>query len=198
MKGGIVAELEMDEVRAIWKNQPTAPRARSRQEILEKARSFETGNRLRLGLFWGLGVLFLILGFNDRDPWAAFAKFVVACVLVVAYEKAYGLRSKLNFMTLGLEAASSTGIAFYRSELLRRREFFKRPHRRVLLPLLFLITESLRFIGVSMRSGQIINLIPIIAILSVWLLFTLRRKRRELPVIEREIEALDRLVESFR
>ena len=143
-----------------------------------------------MGLFWGLGVLFLILGFNDRDPWAAFAKFVVACFLVVAYEKAYGPQHKLDLMTLGLNAASSSGIAFYRSELVRRQKFFKRSLRRVLLPLVFLISESMRFVGPSLRSGQVINLLPIVAILGVWLAFTLRRKRRELPIIEREIEAL--------
>jgi hypothetical protein len=59
-------------------------------------------------------------------------------------------------------------------------------YRRLLLPLLFLVLESLRFVGESLRAGAIANLIPVVMLLAGWLAYTAVRKRRELPAIERE------------
>src|SRR5215813_11041277 len=183
-----VADIPMDDARLLWLSQPTAARALSREEILKKAKQFETRSQVKLVLFWILPILLIALGVYDRSISTAFAKFVVASLLVFGFEKAYGFTRKLDFVTLGLNAASNPSVTFYRDELLRRRTFFERSYRRMLLPSLFLISESLRFVGQSVRSGAFMNLILVMVVLVSWLVFTILRKRRELPEIERELE----------
>jgi len=186
-----VAELEMDKARLIWQSQPTAPRALSREEILKKAKRFQIVSRARIGLWWGLVILLVLFGIYDREISFAFAKFVVACLIVLGFEYAYGFRHEMDLMTLGLNAASSPGLVFYRSELQRRKNFFERSYQRILLPALFLILQSLPFVGLSLRAGTIANLIPVAILLTVWMAFIVSRKRRELPAIERELEGLN-------
>jgi hypothetical protein len=184
----------MDEARLLWLSQPTAPRAFSREEIMANAKRFETRNHVKVGLFWILATLLIVLGLYHGNISLSFAKFIVACLVVLAFEKTYGFTHKLEFVTLGLNAASNPSITFYRDELLRRRRFFEKSYRRLLLPLLFLISESIRFVGQSLRDGAFINLIPVSIVLAGWLTFTVLRRRRELPLIERELEALRRLM----
>jgi hypothetical protein len=187
---GIMAELEMDEVRSIWTSQPTAPRAMSQQEMLDKANKLKFAGRSKLALFSALGILLVVFGVNDHDIRFAFGKFIVACLLVAGWETAYGFKNELDILSLGLNAGTSSSLAFYRSELLRRRSFFE-SHQRTLAPALFLVLGSLRFVALSLRSGAFINLTPLGVFLAGWLAFTVLRKRRELPAIENEILALN-------
>jgi hypothetical protein len=182
-------EISMNEVRTAWQSQSTAPRILSRKELSKRSRELETGSHVRMGLFYCLSVAFVGLGLIDSELWAAFVKVAVAFILALVFEKAYGLRYKHAWTTLDLQVES---VQFYRDELLRRRDFM-RSRRRVVLPLLFLLAESLKFIWVSVGSVSVISFVPVVAVLAGWLAFSYRRKRLELPIIEREIGALSRL-----
>ena len=180
--------------RTIWQNQPVEPSAMTLETIRRKARKLHAKTRreligsiaapLTVAVFSGLGAAI----FSDPLQRAVFA-LAIAWALAGQFFIHRGMWSA----TLPGDAALTPGLEFYRREIERRRNLFRRVLQWSFGPLVLAIAALLLPIvtgGIAER-GAFRNMIPFLTLLALWLVgfFVVRmRQQREL---QREIEELN-------
>jgi len=180
--------------RTIWQNQPVAPSAMTLEAIRRKARKLHAKTRreligtiaapLAVIVFSGLGAAI----FDDPRQRTV---FMLALAWAVAGQ--FFLHRGMWTATLPGDAALTTGLEFYRREIERRSDLFRRVLRWSFGPLVLAIGALLLPIvtGGAAERGAYRNMIPFLTLLAVWLggFFIVRvRQQRQL---QREIEELN-------
>src|SRR5712672_1464271 len=113
--------------RRIWQNQPTEASSMTAEKIQQKARELRA--KTRRELLGNFAVLLMVAGFSGlgiaraRDP---VQRAVCVLAIVWALVGQYVLHRGMWAATLPGDAALSTGLAFYRREIERRRHLFSR------------------------------------------------------------------------
>jgi hypothetical protein len=180
--------------RTIWQNQPTEPSIMTLEVIRQKTRELHAKTRRAL---FGRMVMPLVIVFLA----ASGARFHIPGLLTVfAFAIAWSLAG-LYFVNRGMwsatlpgEAASGTGLDSYRREVERRRYLYGRFLMWTLGPLVLAIaTFTLPLVIIGIKRGVLLNMIPFLALLIIWIvgIFVVRtRDRREL---QHEIDELSNI-----
>ena len=176
----------------IWRNQRVDRQTMSVQQMQEKVNRLQAKKRRKSFIFYAafclyfgisIGALLTSAQANAADVgWVGLVRFGLLIVWVL------GLRYYVadRPMSLGLNTGSS-GLDFYRRELLIQYDYFRDTYRwlpGLLWVVLFFITTV-----ISDRRLTI----PLSIILAIFVGLWYRQWRRGLPALQREIEALDAL-----
>ena len=182
--------------RTIWQNQPTEPSAMTLETIRRKARELHA--KTRRELLGSIATPVAVIAFSGlgavifQDP---LQRTAFACALAWALAGQYFLHRGMWSATLPGDAALTPGIEFYRREIERRRDLFRRALRWSFGPVALAIAALLLPIvrgGVEER-GVFLKMIPFLTLLVVWIagVFVVRmRQHREL---HREIDELNHI-----
>jgi hypothetical protein len=176
----------------IWQKQPTELTMMTIEKIHRKARELHQKTRRKL-LGNGAAVLLVmaLCGFGmarARHPVERTA-FVLAIVWGLA--GLYVINRGMWSATLPGDAASTSGLEFYRREIERRQNLFRRALQWSFGPVVLAIGAFVLSISGIPSRALIPNGIPFLALVAVWIaaVFVIRMKeRREL---QREIDELN-------
>jgi hypothetical protein len=94
----------------------------------------------------------------------------------------------------GTPDAASTGLAYYRHELEIRRDHLRNAwlwHGPLLVALIFLAATFAG--GAFPGADRFRNAAPLLAVLALWIVVGIIRRRRQAAGIQREIDEIDRL-----
>jgi hypothetical protein len=182
--------------RTIWQNQPTEPSIMTLEKIRQKTQELHA--KTRRGLLGGIAVSLLFAGISgygialgDGPVRAAFA-FAVAWSLAGQYFINRGMWPA----TLPADAPLGTGLESYRQEVERRRylsgRFLLWSFGPVALAIAALIALLLSF-GVRrgmLLKGTLLNMIPFLALLVIWIVSVFVMRMRDRRQLQREIDEL--------
>jgi hypothetical protein len=182
--------------RKIWQNQPTEPSTMTLLLIRSKVRELHARTRRQLlgnlavplvvAVFYGFGV-------KEFHGVAPALELLFAFAIVWSLAGQYFLNRGMWHRAMPGDAALSTGLEFYRRELERRRNYF----RRVLLwsfgPILLAIATLVVFLVLVGGANFIPKGLPFLALVVIWIgayFFIRMREQREL---QREIDDLNEI-----
>ena len=180
--------------RTIWQNQPVEPSAMTLETIRRKARDLHARTRQELigSIAAPLGVaVFSGLGAAVFDDPLQRVAFVLALAWALAGQ--FFLHRGMWSPTLPGDAALVTGIEFYRREIERRRNLFRRVLQWSFGPIVLAIAALLLPIvtgGIAER-GAYRNMIPFLVLLALWLVGVFVVRMRQQRELQREIEELN-------
>jgi hypothetical protein len=186
-------EPRLSDARAVWKDQPKEhtpvtmdPIVNRRAEQLFVSTRWEILMSLAAPLFF-IAVLVWRLppaGFPLQPLGLAAAALWIALTLFLQRQHIWGAAPD----------AASTGLAYYRRELEVRRDHLRNAwlwHGPLLVALIFL---SATFAGAAFPgSDRFRNATPLLAVLVLWIVVGIIRRRRQAAGIQREIDEIDRL-----
>jgi hypothetical protein len=183
-------ESPKNDPRTIWQNQPTEASVMTSENIRQKVRQLHSKTRRQL--LGNVAVLLVVvvfygLGTKQFPALQPLFAFPIAWSLAGVYFLNRGMWSEAT----PADAALSTGLQFYRREITRRRDFF----RRVLLwsfgPVLLAIgTFILALVKVSDR-GIFPNAMPFMALVVIWIAAYFIIRMREQRELQRALDELN-------
>ena len=187
-------ESPMNDPRNIWQNQPKEPFKMSVDEMRLKAHRFQMKARLAVAsaITTGLSVCVFFawscirahevlprMGFGLLSLWGIY----------VAYQAYKWIWPR----SLPPDAAISTSLEFYRTELERRRDYSRHVWRRSGLTFCFLglamavVPELIKSIG---NPRLLPNSVPFFGLLIIWFVLFFRGKKRSQHKLQQEIDEL--------
>jgi hypothetical protein len=186
--------------RAIWQNQPTEPSIMTLEKIRQKTRELHAKTRKKL--LGQVAVSLLVAGLSaygiasdDGPVLRAIFGFAIAWSLAGQYFINRGMWSA----TLPEVAALSTGLESYRREVERRRYLFGRvllwSFGPVVLAVATLIALIMSF-GIRqgmLLKGTLLNMIPFLTLVVLWLVGVFVIRMREQRQLRREIDELNEI-----
>lgn len=178
----------------IWQSQPTEPSKMNLEEIRQRVRALQRKmRRQRLG---NAAAMLVCIGLC---VWGIVASYFDVQRVGFALAGVWGLLTQLPWLrktgSAGLDAGSSTGIEFCRSELALRRGQLQQPWRWFLGPVLLGIGSFLigPVAAVMQHPGMAMNMAPFLILMVVWVFFFFRRAGQERRELQRDIDELNAL-----
>lgn len=116
----------------------------------------------------------------------------LAAVIAWAAVSVYRFRKRIRRQPPRADEAAASGVAYYRKELERRRDHLRDPwlwHGPLILACLVLMAVVMGrdFMGMAgLRKA-----VPLIVLLAGWTGFDMRRRRRQVRELQREIEEIE-------
>jgi hypothetical protein len=190
-------DSSMNDPRTIWQNQPMEPSTITLEKIRQKTQELRA--KTRRALFRGMTLPLFVAGISGWGiAWVGSTLVQAAFALAIAWSLAgqYFVNRGMWPATPPADAALSTGLESYRREVERRRYLSARFLLWSLGPVVLAIAAlialllNLGFRRGMLLKGTLLNMIPFLAVLVVWIVsvFVIRmRDRREL---QREIDEL--------
>jgi hypothetical protein len=187
-----------NDLKSIWKNQPTEPSGMTLELLRQKARALRLRTRRELV---GTVALTLIVaavcfaGFVRIHQPALDAVF--ACALLWALAGQYLMHRGMWSAPLAGDAALGDCLDFYRRELELQNSLFRRAVRWSVGPFFVLIAGLTGFLVVEQRSATA-RMAPFLTLLVVWVVafFAIRKKRRK--ELRREMDDLNAIERESR
>lgn len=179
--------------RTVWQNQPTEPSLMTLEKIRHKVRELHAKTRRQLmGNFLVPLTAVFVYGFSMQFH-DALLRPVFALAIAWSLAGLYFLNRGMWSAAMPGDAALSTGLEFYRREVERRRNFF----RRVLLwsfgPVLMAIVTlilSMGNVGILNRA-TVPSMAPFLVLVVIWIAAYFVIRMRELRELQREIDELN-------
>jgi hypothetical protein len=192
-------DIHPDDPKAIWQKQPTEASTMTLETIRETARKLHAKTRRELfGSIAVVLIVFALSGFGilrTRDPGLR-----VIFMLAIAWALAgqYFLHRGMWSPILPGDAASSTGLEFYRREVKRQCNLFGRVLQWGLGPVVLSIGAFiLALIGMAKNSGvPVQRILPFCTLVSVWIVVVFILRSRARRALQREIAELNDLEEE--
>jgi hypothetical protein len=192
--------------KTVWQNQATEPSIMTIERIRQKTKELRA--KTRQTLLGGIGVSLLVVGISIYGIASGDGPVVrVVCAFLIAWSVAgqYFVNRRMRSATLPGDAALSTGIESYRSEVERRRylssHFLLWSFGPVVLAIatfiVLIVNLASKRRGMPL-NGTLLNMIPFLALVVIWIVsvFVIRmRDRREL---RREIDELSEIERANR
>lgn len=191
-----MSSKEDHDPRMIWQNQVGGGTPMTLEQIRRKAEEIDAKTRqqlmantliaaiLTVSCVWGIWV-------NQDSMQRAGLVFTIVWSWIAQHS------SIKQMISPGLagEAALSTGLEFYRNELKRRKNYFRRPWLWFLGPVLAAIGFYMLpiFRSIIGNPGSIQKITPFGVILSIWVILILIRTRREYLAVQKMIDELGTL-----
>ena len=176
--------------RTIWQNQPTEPSAMTLDKTRQKVRELHAKTRRQL--LGNLALPLIVVAF-----YGGIRQFPVLrplYVFAIAWSLAglYFTNRRMWSAAMPEDAALSTGLEFYRREVDRRRYL----SRRFLLwsfgPFVLAIAAVIvPLISLGVRNGMLLNMIPLLALLVIWIVSVVVIRMRQQRELQREIDELN-------
>ncbi|WP_321476289.1 hypothetical protein [uncultured Paludibaculum sp.] len=189
-------ELPDDDLKAIWHNQPTETSTMTLKLIRAKARDLHAKTRRQL-LATAVGPLvtafFYTFAIRQLPQIANLLHPLFLFALVWSLGGLYFLNRAMWSTVMPGDAGLSTGLAFCRGELERRRLLL----RRILLwsfgPLLMTLATFILALAIAGGGGRRIlsNGRPFLVLVVVWILAYFVLRARDQRELQREIDELD-------
>jgi hypothetical protein len=176
----------------VWQSQ-TEHSTPALEDVLKRAHQFKAKDRRAAFIFGAAFILHIAIsltedfaGVEGRLWWVGVIRFALLTVWV--YYLPFRTFGTNNSSPISLRVAAMTPVLdFYRRELVRRRDYFRDDYRGVLQ--LVLLGAAFIIYSVFYPRLFLVFSIP----LAVWTVLLYKRRKDELPQIQREIETLDRL-----
>ena len=186
-------ELPTDDLRNIWKHQPTETSPMTLKLIRSKARELQAKTRRKLlGLLAGplAASFFYAFGIREFAPLGHMLHPLFALALAWSLVGLYFLNRGMWSTVMPGDAGLSTGLEFCRDEIERRRKLLRRVLLWSLGPLLMAIATfvlALAMIGTK-DKGLFPNALPFLALVVAWVFSYFVMRARELRELKREME----------
>ena len=186
-----------NDLKTIWRNQPTEPSAMTLEKIRKKTEELNAKTRRELikGIAGPLTVV-AICGFCIRFPdpgLRAILAFAVAWSLIGQYFLNRGMWSP----ALPGDAALSTGLESYRREVERQRSLFSRIMLWQFGPLVFAVAILVVVItslgtgnGGMLLKETLLKMSPFLTLTAIWIVAVFVIRMRQQRELQREIDEL--------
>lgn len=145
-------------------------------------------------------IVVAISGFGIAEGHDAALRIVFALAIAWSLAGQYFLNRGMQSATLPGDAAFSTGLEFYRREVERRRDLFRRVMGWSFGPVVFTIAALILLIlsfGVGNRGmllkGALFKMIPFLALVVLWLVGIFVIRMRDQRELQREIGELNEI-----
>jgi Flp pilus assembly protein TadB len=182
-----------DDPRTIWQNQPTEPSIMTLEKIRQKTKELHA--KTRRALLRGMTVPLLVAGISGwviaQLHGGPVLRAVFAFAIVWSLAGQYFLNRGMWSATLPGDAASSTGLESYRREVERRRYLSGRFLLWSLGPVVLAIaTLIVPLLSLGIRKGMLLNMIPFLALVIIWIVSVFVIRMRDQRELQREIDEL--------
>jgi hypothetical protein len=195
-------ELPSDDLRALWQNQPSGISTITMKLIRSKARELQAKTRRQLlGTVAGpLAATFLYaLGIREFPVLEHVLHPLFAFALVWSLVGLYLLNRGMWFTVMPRHAGLSTGLAFCRGEIERRRYLLRRVLLWSLGPVLLAIGTFILALGMvgTKDRGLFPNGLLFLALVVVWVFGYFVMRVREQRELKREIDEFNDLEKDY-
>lgn len=183
----------MNDPKTAWQNQPTELPVMTPQKMRQKAQ--ELHSRTRRALLGGMIAPLLVVGIAAWIIAQVDSGLVVraAFAISIAWSLAgqYFLNRGMWSEALSVDVAPSTGIESYRREVERRRSLSERYLLWSLGPVVLgIATFVVPLLRLGIRKGMLIDMIPFLALLVIWIVGVLIVRMRQQRELRNEIDEL--------
>lgn len=183
--------------RSAWRNQPVEKLEVSLQHFVRR-RALELSTRTRTDIITSIAAALFVLGFmiwrlnaaQDRLQQLGLALVVVWVAVTI-----YRFRKRI-WRSVGLppELIASTSLDYYRRELQARRDHLRNTWLWQGPLLLALVLLCIILFGKAMpQPGRLLNVLPFLIMLAVWVAFGIAARRHQDRELQREIEEIEQL-----
>ena len=185
----------MIDPKTAWQNQPTEPSIMTSEKMRQKAQELHAKTRRELiksivGPLIVVAIFGFAIQFLDSVLLRALFAFAIAWSLTGQYFINRGMWSA----TLPGDVALSTGIESYRREVERRSSLAGRFLLWFLGPVVLAIaTFVVPLVRLGISKGMLLNMIPFLALLVIWIVGIFIVRMRQQRELRREIDELKRL-----
>jgi hypothetical protein len=180
--------------RSIWQNQKTEPVNMSLQLIRRQARKFQTASRMRVLTLCAMALLLFVAGVwglaktHETVPRVGWG-LLIAWALYVPYQA----HKRIWPRKFAGDAPLTTCVQFYRTELMRRRDYLLHVWRWFLGPLfvgigVIVVPAVIKALG---NPQLLLKAAPFFTLLAIWLVIFFPLRRREQRELQEEIDELD-------
>ena len=196
-------ELPSNDLRNIWKNQPTETSAMTLKLIQSKVRELQAKTRRKvLGMVAGpvAAALFYAFAIREFPQLGHVLHPLFSCALAWSLVGLYFLNRGMWSRVMPGDAGLRTGLEFCREEIERRRKLLRRVLLWSLGPVLLAMATfvlALAMIGTKDR-GLFPNGLPFLACVVAWIFGYFVMREREVRELQREIDELCDLEEDDR
>jgi hypothetical protein len=183
--------------KTIWQNQPIEVSTMTLEKIRQKARDLQA--KTRRELFGSIAMPVIVIGFSG---WGLMLTSDPALRAVFALSTTWALAGQF-FLHRGMwpaalpgDAASSTGLEFYRREIKRRRFLFGRVLPWSFGPVVLSVGAwilAIVTIGKRQNLNPSVKMIPFFTLLGIWLATAIVLRIRQQRELRREIDELNEL-----
>jgi hypothetical protein len=186
------------DLKTIWKNQPTEPSVMTLEKIRQKVRDLHAKTRRQL--LGNLAVLLMVIAFygfgmKQFPALRPLFAFTIAWSVAGMYFLNRGMRSA----AMPGDAALTTGLGFYRREIERRSQLFRRALLWSFGPVLLAIAGFLLSIAIGPSGREIFpKAMPFMALVVIWIATYFVVRMREQRQLQREINELNDLERENR
>jgi hypothetical protein len=190
-------DLPGNDPRTIWQNLPAEPSKMTLEKIRQKARELHA--RTRRELLSGIIIAALVVTVSGyciawaKDP---VVRVLFAFAIAWAFAGQYFVQRGMWSATLPGDAASSTGLEFYRQEVERRRHLFRRVLQWSFGPVILSIGAwilAIVMIGLRNNLNPSVKMIPFFTMLAIWIVSVILLRLRARGQLRREIDELNDL-----
>ena len=184
--------------REIWQDQPTELSIMTLEKIRQKTQELHAKTRRRLlgGIAVPLGVA-AISGFGIAWFDGPLVRTVFALAIAWSVAGQYFANRGMWSATSPGDAAVSPGIESYRREVERRRYLSARFLLWYFGPMVLALAVLLApLLSLGIRRGMLLNMIPFLTLLVIWLVSVFVMRLRDRRELQREIDELDEIERS--
>lgn len=181
----------MIDPKTAWQNQPTESPVMTPERMRQKVHELHAKTRRELiKSIAGPLIIVAICGFAMQFP-DPLLRAPFAFAIAWSLSGQYFLNRRMWSATLPGDVALSTGIASYRREVERRRSLSGRFLVWSLGPVVLAIaTFVVPLLRLGMRKGMLLNMIPFLALLVIWIIGVFIVRMRQQRELRREIDEL--------
>jgi len=188
------SEFPMNDPQKIWQNQPTEPLKMSADEMRGKAQQRRKKARLEALRTIAIGILLCIFfAWTFTRAHAALPRMGLGLLSLWGMYVSYQAYRWIWPGGPRPEAAASTSVEFYRSELEKSRDYGLHVWRRAGLTFCFLGLAMVVVPGVvqSLATPRLmLNFVPLFALLAIWFAMFFPMRKRKLRKLQQEIDEL--------
>lgn len=188
------SEFPMNDPRSVWQNQRTEPLKMSANELRSRARQRQSKARSEAQLSIGVGLfLFVFFGWLFVRTHEVLAHWGWGLLSLWGIYAAFHAYKWIRPQNLPKDSPISTCLEFYRSELIRRREYLRHRWWKSGLPVC-ISGIVMVVVGTGARKASqhpALNAIPFFVLLALWAAaFFFMKKKLGRENLQQEIEEL--------
>jgi len=190
-------ESSGNDPKTIWQNQPTEPSAMTLDKIRQKVR--ELHSKTRRQLLGNLALPLILIAFYGLMKQFPMLRPLYAFAIAWSLAGLYFLNRGMWSPAMPEDAALSTGLEFYRREVERWRHLSGRSLLWSFGPFVLAIAAVIvPLISLGVRNGMLRNMIPLLALLSIWIMSIVVLRMRQQRELQHEVEELNDIERANR
>jgi hypothetical protein len=188
-----------DDPRKIWQSQPKEPTEMTLKMIRWKVQELHAKTRKQLvGSLVMPIVIIGLYGYATKQFNYPVVQWLFALAIVWSLAGVYFLNRGMWSAAMPGDAALSTGLEFYRREVERRCDLFRRVLWCSFLPIVLFIGTFILAVAKSGGSKTLPKAMPFITLVVVWIGAVFVLRMREQHELRREIDELNEIEKESR